>query len=103
MSSADEECLPDLLASNTSIIKLGIDVRSQLVKMKLERIIAENRDQMRQMRNAENKKNTSSKEGKKKLLKGLSFKPKSKSVKAWIKEPYLRVFLYQNGMVWDLG
>ena len=82
MSSADEECLPDLLASNTSIMKLGIDVRSQLVKMKLERIIAENRDQMRQMRNAENKKNTSSKEGKKKLLKGLSFKPKSKSVKA---------------------
>ena len=81
MSSADEECLPDLLASNTSIIKLGIDVRSQLVKMKLQRIIVENRDQMRQMKN---KMNSSSKEGKskKKLLKALSFKPKSKSVKA---------------------
>merc|ERR1719491_1439083 len=44
MATLDEEALPDFLASNTSILKLGVDVRNQLVRMKLDKIINANRD-----------------------------------------------------------
>jgi len=71
MASTDEEELYDLLASNTSIIKLGVDVRNQLVKTKLERIVADNREQLRKVRNAQKKKE-GGKDKKKSLLKGLS-------------------------------
>ena len=37
MSSTDEEALPELLDGNTTLIKLGVDSRNQLVKMKLDR------------------------------------------------------------------
>ena len=71
MASTDEEELYDLLASNTSLIKLGVDVRNQLVKTKLERIVADNREQLRKLRNAQKKKE-GGKDKKKSLLKGLS-------------------------------
>mmetsp|Transcript_18673 Transcript_18673/g.40415 ORF Transcript_18673/g.40415 Transcript_18673/m.40415 type:complete len:120 (+) Transcript_18673:252-611(+) len=50
MSTLDEESLPELLESNTSILKLGVDVRSQLVKMRLDKIINANRDRLRKLR-----------------------------------------------------
>lgn len=71
MASTDEEELYDLLASNTSLIKLGVDVRNQLVKTKLERIVADNREQIRKLRNAQKKKEKGN-DKKKSLLKGLS-------------------------------
>jgi len=46
----DEEALPDLIASNTSILKLGVDVRNKLVRMKLDKIINANRDRVRKLR-----------------------------------------------------
>ena len=50
MATLDEEALPDLIASNTSILKLGVDVRNQLVRMKLDKIINANRDRVRKLR-----------------------------------------------------
>ena len=51
LASVDEDALPELLESNTSIIKLGVDIRNPLVKMKLDRIINANRDRLRKLRN----------------------------------------------------
>merc|ERR1712127_1072589 len=50
MATLDEEVLPDLLASNTSVLTLGVDVRNQLVRMKLDKIINANRDRVRKLR-----------------------------------------------------
>ena len=50
MATVDEEELPDLLESNTTILKLGVDVRNQLVRMKLDRIIGRNADRVRKLR-----------------------------------------------------
>jgi len=50
MATLDEDALPNLLASNTSILKLGIDVRSKLVKLKLDRIVNANVDRARKRR-----------------------------------------------------
>lgn len=55
MATLDEDALPDLLAPNTSILKLGVDVRSKLVKMKLDRIVNANRDRLRKLRVDANK------------------------------------------------
>jgi len=49
--SADEDILSDLLEPNKSIIKLGIDLRSQLANMKLNRKFTQNRDIRRKQRN----------------------------------------------------
>eukprot|EP00581_Thalassiosira_minuscula_P011804 CAMPEP_0183722920 /NCGR_PEP_ID=MMETSP0737-20130205/14724_1 /TAXON_ID=385413 /ORGANISM="Thalassiosira miniscula, Strain CCMP1093" /LENGTH=1068 /DNA_ID=CAMNT_0025953167 /DNA_START=6 /DNA_END=3212 /DNA_ORIENTATION=- len=50
MATLDEEALPDLLAPNTALLKLGIGVRSQLVRMQLDKIINANRDRVRKER-----------------------------------------------------
>lgn len=50
MATLDEDALPDLLAPNTTILKLGVDVRSKLVKLKLDRIINANVDRIRKQR-----------------------------------------------------
>ena len=50
MSSTDEEALPGLLSSNTSILKVGIDSRNKLVKMQLDRKTDANRDRQRKLR-----------------------------------------------------
>lgn len=50
MATLDEEALPDLLEPNTTLLKLGVDVRSKLVRMKLDRISNANRDRVRKMR-----------------------------------------------------
>ena len=55
MSSADEEALPDLIDNNKTIIKLGVDARNQLIKMKLDRKMNDNREYQRKMRNAAKK------------------------------------------------
>lgn len=44
MATVDEDELPDMLASNTTLVKLGVDVQSQAVRMKLEKIITDNRN-----------------------------------------------------------
>lgn len=55
MSSSDEERLPDLLKNNTSLLKLGTDVRNPLIKTKLERKMNENREFQRKQRVAQKK------------------------------------------------
>lgn len=50
MATLDEEALPHLLESNSTILKLGVDVRNQLVRMKLDKIINANRDRLRKLR-----------------------------------------------------
>lgn len=50
MASADEEPLPDLVEANTSIIKLGVDCRNQLIKMKLDKKTNANREHQRKLR-----------------------------------------------------
>ena len=55
MSSKDEEMLPDLLEPNQTIIKLGVDARDQLVKMKLDRKTNANREHQRKLRAAAKK------------------------------------------------
>ncbi|KAL7544244.1 hypothetical protein ACHAWF_007633 [Thalassiosira exigua] len=50
MASLDEDALPDLIASNTTILKLGVDIRNQLVRMRLDKIINANRDRLRKLR-----------------------------------------------------
>ena len=50
MSTLDEEALPGLLEPNTTLLKLGVDIRSDLVRMQLDRIINANRDRVRKMR-----------------------------------------------------
>ena len=44
MATVDEDELSDMLASNTTLVKLGVDVQSQAVRMKLEKIITDNRN-----------------------------------------------------------
>lgn len=50
MASADEEPLPDLLEPNTTVIKLGVDCRNQLIKMKLDKKTNANREHQRKLR-----------------------------------------------------
>jgi hypothetical protein len=49
-NSSDEELLPDLLEPNNTIIKLGIDLRNQLAKMKIDRKLNMNREVQRKLR-----------------------------------------------------
>jgi len=56
MSSSDEETLPGLLEENQSLIKLGVDVRNPLIKMKLDRKTNANSDHQRKLRVAAAKK-----------------------------------------------
>ena len=50
--SADEEALPDLIEGNTTITKLGIDLRSTLAKSEgpVDRKVAQNRELQRKQR-----------------------------------------------------
>ncbi|KAL7578973.1 hypothetical protein ACA910_019020 [Epithemia clementina (nom. ined.)] len=50
MSSSDEETLPAHLADNKTIVKLGVDVRTPLIKTQLERKTSENREYQRKLR-----------------------------------------------------
>lgn len=56
ISSADEELLPALLADNTVLLKLGVDVRTPLARMQLDRKTNENREYQRKQRAATKKK-----------------------------------------------
>ena len=55
MASSDEQGLPDLLTDNKMVIKLGVDVRNQLIKQQLERKTNANRDWQRKQRVAQKK------------------------------------------------
>jgi hypothetical protein len=55
IASADEQALPDLLAENKTVVKLGVDARNQLVKLQLDRKTNENREWQRKQRNAAKK------------------------------------------------
>jgi hypothetical protein len=50
IGTADEEGLPDLLEPNKRIVKLGIDLRSQLAKMKIDRKLRLNNESRRILR-----------------------------------------------------
>jgi hypothetical protein len=52
LSSADEEKLPDLLEGNMTLVKLGVDVRNQFIRTKLERKMNANREWQRKQRRA---------------------------------------------------
>lgn len=52
LSSADEEVLPDLLEDNKTLIKLGVDVRNQFIRTKLEKQMNANREWQRKQRRA---------------------------------------------------
>lgn len=52
MASIDEAALPELLEANTTIIKLGVDARDQLVKTKLDKKTNANREHQRKLRAA---------------------------------------------------
>ena len=54
-SSADEKALFELLAGNTTLTKLGIDLRDQMAKMQLDRKLNENREHQRKLRAAQRK------------------------------------------------
>jgi hypothetical protein len=49
-NSADEELLPELLEPNKTISKLGVDFRSPLAKMKVDRKLNQNREHQRKLR-----------------------------------------------------
>ena len=49
-STKDEDLLPDLLEPNETIVKLGIDLRSQLAKAKIEKQLNLNRERQRKLR-----------------------------------------------------
>jgi hypothetical protein len=53
--SADEDVLPDLLEPNETITKLGIDLRGQLAKIKIDRKMMQNREVQRKKRLAAKK------------------------------------------------
>jgi hypothetical protein len=53
--SADEDILPDLLEPNETITKLGIDLRGQLAKIKIDRKMTQNREVQRKKRLAAKK------------------------------------------------
>ena len=55
INSSDEEVLPLLLKDNTTVIKLGIDARNQMIKMQLDRKTNENREYQRKQRNLNKK------------------------------------------------
>jgi hypothetical protein len=55
MAVSDEHALPGLIESNRTIIKLGVDARDQLVKMKLDKIMSANREFQRKLRVAAKK------------------------------------------------
>ena len=50
MASVDEATLLGLLEPNTTVIKMGVDVRNQLAKMGLDRKINANREILRKQR-----------------------------------------------------
>jgi len=50
MASSEEELLPNLLTNNTTLLKLGTDVRNPLIQTQLERKLNENRDYQRKHR-----------------------------------------------------
>jgi len=56
MASVDEESLPDLLKDNTTLVKLGTDVRNPLIKSNLDRKIKDNSEIQRKLRVAQKKK-----------------------------------------------
>jgi hypothetical protein len=49
-NSSDEELLPDILEPSKTITKLGIDLRNQLAKMKIDRKLNMNREVQRKLR-----------------------------------------------------
>lgn len=53
MASSDEQALPALLADNKTVIKLGVDVRNQMVKTQLDRKTNESREYQRKLRVAQ--------------------------------------------------
>ncbi|KAG7371906.1 leucine rich repeat LRR-containing protein [Nitzschia inconspicua] len=55
LASSDEEALPGLIYENKSVIKLGVDVRNQLIKTQLEKKCNENREWQRKQRLANKK------------------------------------------------
>lgn len=55
MASADEQPLPEILEPNKTIIKLGVDCRDQLIKMKLDKVTNNNREHQRKLRAAAKK------------------------------------------------
>jgi len=55
MASTDEQPLPELLEPNKTIIKLGVDCRDQLIKMKLDKVTNNNREHQRKLRAAAKK------------------------------------------------
>ena len=50
MTSAEELSLPNFLMNNKSIIKLGVDVRTQLIRQQIDRKLNENREYQRKQR-----------------------------------------------------
>ncbi len=50
IGSLDEELLPDILEPNKRVIKLGIDLRSHVAKMKIDRIMSQNHEHQRKRR-----------------------------------------------------
>lgn len=50
IASSDEQSLPELLAENKTVIKLGVDSRNQLIKTQLEKKCNENREWQRKQR-----------------------------------------------------
>lgn len=48
--SGEEDLFPDILEPNKSVIKLGIDLRSSLAKMKIDRKMSQNREHQRKLR-----------------------------------------------------
>lgn len=56
ISSPDEQALPPLLEGNTTLIKIGVDLRNQMAKMQLDRKINDNREIQRKRRAAASKK-----------------------------------------------
>lgn len=54
-STKDEDLLPELLEPNETIVKLGIDLRSQLAKMKIDKQLNRNRERQRKLRSSPQK------------------------------------------------
>lgn len=54
-SSSDEQVVPDFLANNKTVTKLGIDLRNQMAKMQVDRKLNENREHQRKLRAAQKK------------------------------------------------
>jgi len=55
ISSADEQALFELLSPNTTVTKIGVDLRDKVAKMQIERKANETREHQRKLRAAANK------------------------------------------------